>query len=65
MARDEYLENAERELEEAVSEWNETGTVPEPGDRFVLAQVYALTSIARALHRFADLYNAPPADAED
>lgn len=51
IGRDEYLEMAEDELEQAIGELNTTGEVLEPRERVRLAQVYALTSIARALQQ--------------
>ncbi len=53
MARDEYLDMAEAELDAAVEEWNTEGDVLTPDGRVRLAEVYALTSIARSLDRIA------------
>lgn len=58
MAKDEYVEMAEAELEQAVTEWNQTGEVLEPHGRVRLAEVYALTSIARALHEIVEQNSA-------
>src|SRR4051794_9590747 len=54
MAKDEYLDMAESELEQAVQEWNETGELLTPDGRVRMAQVYSLLSIARSLERLAD-----------
>jgi lysyl-tRNA synthetase class II len=51
MAKDEYLDMAEDMMEQAAQELNETGEVLSPGARIEAAQVYALVSIARALHQ--------------
>jgi hypothetical protein len=53
MGRDEYLDMAEAELDAAVDEWNTEGEVLTPDGRVRLAEVYALTSIARSLDRIA------------
>jgi hypothetical protein len=53
MGRDEYLDMAEAELDAAVEEWNTEGEVLTPDGRVRLAEVYALTSIARSLARIA------------
>jgi lysyl-tRNA synthetase class II len=50
MAKDEYLDMAEDMMEQAAQELNETGEVLSAGARIEAAQVYALVSIARALH---------------
>jgi len=54
MAKDEYLDMAEAELEQAAQELNVTGELLSPGGRIDVAQVYALVSIARALHELVD-----------
>ena len=57
-ALDEFLDMAEEQLEQAAQEWNETGELLSPDGRIKMAQVYALTSIARALHEMNALHRA-------
>jgi hypothetical protein len=55
MDRDEYVAQAEAELEQAVQEWNDAGEVFRPEERARIAQVYSLISIARSLDRLANM----------
>ena len=57
---EEYVGLAERELDFAIGELDTGGEELGPGGRIDLAQVYALVSIARPLHRLAQAADQNP-----